>query len=167
MFEKTHLIFRKKPKIWSFWEFCSNHILRQNATILWKIKPRFRREQKCQCWRERNWQSSGKKRTPSSGRFSFQKQPEKYGAKNSKNSARTKLCSGSQKKILSELSQWSDELIFENVITLKDFDKWRKNGIDEALQNRCNLTINQGTHRKKNYFNSKNSCDLRVEARKN
>ena len=45
--------------------------------------------------------------------------------------------------------QWNDEPQVENIITLKDFDKWRKNCIDEALQNRCNLTLNRGAHRKK------------------
>ena len=72
-----------------------------------------------------------------------------------------------KEKITSDLSQWSDELKGENVITLKDFDKWRKNGIDEALQNHCNLPLNQGTHRKKNYFSSKSCCDVVVEARSN
>ena len=66
--------------------------------------------------------------------------------------SRTKLCSGIKEKITSDLSQWSDALQVEKVITIKDFGKGRKNGIDEALQNRCNLTKNQGTHRKKNYL---------------
>ena len=87
--------------------------------------------------------------------------------KKSENSSRTKLFSGNQKKVTSELSQWSDDLQVENVITLYDFDKWRKNGIDEALQSRCNLTLNQGTHRKKNFFSSEISCNFRVEARRN
>ena len=50
-------------------------------------------------------------------------------------SSRTKVCLGNQKKAISDLIQWNDELQVENIITLKDFDKWRKNGIDEALQN--------------------------------
>ena len=71
-----------------------------------------------------------------------------------------------KKKIMSDLIQWSDELQVEDVVTLMDFDKGRENGIDEALRNRCNLTLKQGTITKKNYFSSKSSCDLRVAAKK-
>ena len=81
--------------------------------------------------------------------FAFINSLKNTTQKKSEVSSRTKLCSGNKKKITSDLSQWSDELQVEKVITLKDFDKWRKNGIDEYLQNRCNLTLNQGTHRKK------------------
>ena len=34
------------------------------ATIWWKNNFTFKREQKCRCWRERNWQTSGKKSQP-------------------------------------------------------------------------------------------------------
>ena len=72
-----------------------------------------------------------------------------------------------KKKITSDLSKWSDELPVENVITLKDFDKWRKNSIDEALQNRCNLTLNRGAHRKKTISAQKEVATSGFEARRN
>ena len=63
--------------------------------------------------------------------------------------------------------QWNDEPQVENIITLKDFDKWRKNCIDEALQNRCNLTLNRGVHRKKTISAQKEVATSGFEERKN
>ena len=56
---------------------------------------------------------------------------------------------------MSDLIQWSDELQIGDFVALMDFDKGRKNGIDEALRNRCNLTLKQGTITKKKLFQLK------------
>ena len=99
--------------------------------------------------------------------FAFIKSLKNMKENKSKISPSTKLCSGNQQKISSDLSPWSDVLQVENVITLKDFGKWKKNGIDEALRNRFILTLSIDTNSKEDYFSSKSSCNLRVEARKN
>ena len=133
-----------------------------------KSKSTIIRGQKCRCWRERNWQSSGKKRTLSWGRFSFHKWPKEYDAKkNQKLPQEPKSVQEIRKKAISDLIQWNDELQVEKNITLKDFDKWRKNGNDEALQNRCNLTLNRGAHRKKPISAQKEVATSCFEQRKN
>ena len=60
-FQNTCLIFQNSPSFERFENsFYSSRILRQICYNLVKKSFTFRCEQKCQCWRERHWQTSGK-----------------------------------------------------------------------------------------------------------
>ena len=71
LFEKTHLIFQKNPKFDRFENSVPIEFYAKSATIKWKSKATFRREQICRCWFERHCQTSGKKRTFREEDFAF------------------------------------------------------------------------------------------------
>ena len=65
-FEKKFIYFSEKKPTFECFEVLRNLSIPiafygKFATIWWKSYFRFRREQNCRCWRERNWQTSGKK----------------------------------------------------------------------------------------------------------